>query len=547
MTLQIRKILIYGNNNSRREVAFRIGSLNIVTGGSRTGKSALLGIIDYVWGRDECTIPEGPVRRTVAWYGLLLDRDGEGIFIARRNPAVGARSSDEFHFQRSLDDAPASMQELGKNITAEALKATLGDLLGISQNEFRPPDGATRAPIPASSRHAILFCLQNQDEIASRTALFHRQAEPFLPQAIKDTLPYFLGAMDARAFGLQLQLDDALRQYKRLLKELATARASDDAVHSRAQSLIAEAKRVQLLPSDAAAANRTEVFRLLEQARQNGERPDALVLTDPEADIASLQDQRRELRASIRAKQEQIQELERLRDEASGFSREAAEHKARLSSLELVRARDSHDPETCPLCSSLIQRPTPKLAEIAGALSQIREQLDAVTRERPQIDSRHAQLREEKARIEESLRENHRQMSERVQESARLQDQQALFLEQARALGRIGLYIETSQDIDPASGLTERVTALSAQIAELERQLDPEALDERVTTALNIVSQYMTEIARALALEHGDQNIRLDRKRLTIVADTINGPIPLSQIGSGENWIGYHGAIAESW
>ena len=35
-------------------------------------------------------------------------------------------------------------------------------------------------------------------------------------------------------------------------------------------------------------------------------------------------------------------------------------------------------------------------------------------------------------------------------------------------------------------------------------------------------------------------NFGLDRKKLTIVADTLNGPIPLSQIGSGENWIGYH-------
>ena len=540
MTLQIRKILIYGTNGKRREVDFEIGKLNIITGGSGTGKSALLGIIDFVWGRDECTIPEGPVRRTADWYGLLLDRDGEGLFLARRNPPIGARTSDEFHFIRPITNAPETMQGRGKNITADALKATLGDLLGIAQNEFRPPEGSTRHPTPASARHAIIFCLQNQDEIASRTALFHRQAEPFLPQAIKDTLPYFLGAMDTRAFALQLQLEEARRQLRRLSKELAAERASDDEVQTRAQALIAEAKRVQLLPPDAIASGRTSALALLEDARRRGERPDALILTDPEADILALQERRRELRASLRSLQEQRQELDQLLHDAAGFTKEAAEQKARLSTLQLVIDNPVHDAETCPVCSSRLDKLTPTVADISAALGQIRGQLDAVSREQPQIEKRRAELREAIGRVEDQLRENHRAMEERGRENARLQSQQELFLEQARALGRIGLYLETSLEADGRGGLSDRIQSLNAQIAELEHSLDPEALEERVITALNLVSLYMTEIATQLNLEHGKQSIRLDRKKLTIVADTIDGPIPLSQIGSGENWIGYH-------
>jgi prefoldin subunit 5 len=540
VSVQIRKILIYGTNGERRDVELNIGKLNIITGGSRTGKSALLGIIDFVWGRDECTIPEGPVRRTADWYGLLLDRDGEGIFLARRNPPIGASTSDEFHFVRPVSDAPDTMQGRTKNITADGLKATLGELLGISQNEFRPPEGSTRHPTPASARHAIIFCLQNQDEIASRTALFHRQAEPFLPQAIKDTLPYFLGAMDTRAFALQLQLDDARRQLRRLAKELAAERASDDEVQTRAQALIAEAKRVQLLPPDAAASGRNAALALLEDARRRGEQSDALVLTDPEADVVALQERRRELRASLRSLQDQRQELDQLLHDAAGFTKEAAEQRARLSALHLVRDNPIHDAETCPVCSSRLDKLTPTVADISAAFGQIRGQLEAVSREQPQVEKRRAEIREAIGRVEDQLRENHRAMEDRGRENARLQSQQALFLEQARALGRIGLYLETSLDVDGPGGLSERVDALNAQVAELERSLDPEALEERVITALNLVSLYMTEIATQLKLEHGSQSIRLDRKKLTIVADTIDGPIPLSQIGSGENWIGYH-------
>jgi len=56
VTLQIRSISIFSNDGKRRDVNFKLGALNIVTGASKTGKSALLDIVDYCWGRRECTI-----------------------------------------------------------------------------------------------------------------------------------------------------------------------------------------------------------------------------------------------------------------------------------------------------------------------------------------------------------------------------------------------------------------------------------------------------------------------------------------------------------
>lgn len=541
MTLQLRKILVYGRNDERREVAFELAKLNIVTGGSKTGKSALLEIIDYVWGRDDYTIPVGPVQATAAWYGLLLDRDGEGIFIARRNVEIGhPRGSDEFHFMRTVIDAPATAKDLRKNITSDALRATLGELLGILQNELRPPQGATRSPTSASAGNAIFFCLQNQNEIANKWTLFHRQAEPYLPQQIKDTMPYFLGAIDERAFALQLRLDEDRRQYRRLSKELIAARQTDDDVLTRAQALLEEARRLQLVPASVVPTDKAGILQLLEQARQRGERPDTLVFSDPEIDVATLQDERRRLRTGLRSVDEQLLELDRLQKDAAGFDHEAAEQKARLSSLNLVRGRPEHDPNLCPLCSSSLSTPTPQLTQLKQALTQIETQLDAVHREQPQIENRKSELRKEKLLLEDSLRDNHRRIQERVRESARLKSQQELFLEQARALGRIGFYLETSISIESDGGLEDRVERLAAQIAELERQLDPEGVQERLTSALNLASDYITEIAKELNCEHSDERIRLDLKKLTIVADTLNGPIPLTQIGSGENWVGYH-------
>jgi hypothetical protein len=50
----------------------------------------------------------------------------------------------------------------------------------------------------------------------------------------------------------------------------------------------------------------------------------------------------------------------------------------------------------------------------------------------------------------------------------------------------------------------------------------------------------MSAFAESLDLEHSGSELRLDLKKLTVVADTLDGPIPLNRMGSGENWVGYH-------
>src|SRR4051794_22804025 len=91
MSLQLRAVAIYSHDDQVRIVKFRLGALNIVTGASKTGKSALLDIVDYCWGRGECTVAEGEIRKKTSWFALHLDKAGEPIFLARRNPGPAGR------------------------------------------------------------------------------------------------------------------------------------------------------------------------------------------------------------------------------------------------------------------------------------------------------------------------------------------------------------------------------------------------------------------------------------------------------------------------
>jgi hypothetical protein len=151
-----------------------------------------------------------------------------------------------------------------------------------------------------------------------------------------------------------------------------------------------------------------------------------------------------------------------------------------------------------------------------------------------------AALLREETQLQDRLRENQLRISTRMRENEILRVQQESFVLQARAIGKITQYVETAEIGQSTSGLQNSVDIARAHVAVLEQELDPETIRERLSTFLNIIGAYMTTYSNALNLEHHGSHLRLDIRNLTVVADTLDGPVPLFRMGSGENWVGYH-------
>ena len=89
-------------------------------------------------------------------------------------------------------------------------------------------------------------------------------------------------------------------------------------------------------------------------------------------------------------------------------------------------------------------------------------------------------------------------------------------------------------------GVDALIAEARQRVDVLAEHVNAQDVEERVYTFLNLIADHMTQHATTLDLEHADGRIRLDLKRLSVVAETVAGPIPLNRIGSGENWVGYH-------
>lgn len=86
MKFQIKSVILWPRDTSKmlRRVDFRCGQLNVISGVSRTGKSAIIPIIDYCLGSDKCTIPTGIIRDSTEWFGIIvMTNEGEKLFARR--------------------------------------------------------------------------------------------------------------------------------------------------------------------------------------------------------------------------------------------------------------------------------------------------------------------------------------------------------------------------------------------------------------------------------------------------------------------------------
>ena len=95
---------------------------------------------------------------------------------------------------------------------------------------------------------------------------------------------------------------------------------------------------------------------------------------------------------------------------------------------------------------------------------------------------------------------------------------------------------------DQIEPLKHELATLGERADVLTEELDPETLRSAVESQLAIVSRRMTALARELPLEHSEHGVRIDPQRLTVVADTLQGPayMDAGAIGSGMSWVGYH-------
>jgi hypothetical protein len=538
--VQLLAIVLYSIWGERRILELRPGSLNVVTGQSKTGKSALLDIVEFCLGRPTVTMPVGPITTTISWYAVLVQLPGGGrAFAARPSARQGAASTQQGMLELGGDDLEAlEFGALKVNADARSVRSQLGVMIGIAENRQGLDAGSPRTGLEANLSHALFLCLQGQSEIANRSLLFHRQGEEGITSALQETIPYFLGAVPADHARKRQLLEAARRDLRRAESELQAAEQRADSQDVSVRAAVAEAYAAGLV-DQSVYPDRGSALQALAIA-VSSDTAESVLDDEIQDRLAALENQRSDLRGQLR-------EASELRNLLLAQGRgEVTYHDAvisqvdRLSSINILPAAPQDDGSHCPICGSVLSELDATSADLQSALLQVRAQLADLEAARPR-------LREALGQIDDRLAEMRDELRALEQTAAQLATSAAPALptrpeERAFSRGRLDVLLQSLRPVDASMllQLRQRVSGLGASIERLEAELNPDNEREELTSRLLAVGADMTAWATQLQLEHAGGGVWLDLRRLTVVADTQSGPAPMSRIGSAENWIGYH-------
>jgi hypothetical protein len=540
--LQIEAFVLYHRTIAEPRVLPLKPGLNVLTGWRSTGKSSLIEIVDYCFGRKTLTVSAGKIRQTVAWYGLVLRNDDKFAFSGRPAPTEGHATSSEALFLPLSSAAAPDRSVLRGNCNVEELRSELSAFAGFADTQFSPPESAVRPKLNLHIAHALPVSLQDEEDIDSKSRLFHRGQDREVMQSLRDTFPYMVGAADADAPVLRGRLSELrseVRRIDRSLDRLASASSETDERGLTLLVLAGEAGLAQSPDLDTEPPAPSDILAALRSAvAQDPEGPTSF---PPTGEAERLLDQRRALYEQLRAAQRDEALLRDFGTDRDAFSVETNEQRARLATIGLLG--DSDDVSRCPVCDSELEVPDHNAAHFVDQLRSLERDLHGVA----EMEPRTRKALEEAASSVASLSEQIRTVTGALNDLERQerQSRQALTLSarRARTQGLIEEFLRsTPQEASTEqAALKERRAVVQAEIEELSAKVDSEVEQEKLDGALAIIGADMTDLARRLRLEHSEGQVRLRLTQTTLVITTLDGrSFPLQSIGGAGTRVGYH-------
>lgn len=535
--MKIRSIHIYSHSGQRRDLQFNENGLNVITGRSSTGKSAISEIIEYCMGRSSFNVPEGIIRDKVAWFAVLYQFENEQVLVAKPSPTMGFSSCSTVMLRRGTLLQIPDIDELTINADDDSVVELLSRLLGIPENQTEVALEHSRNSFNVNVKHTFYYLFQKQGLVANKDQLFYRQNEQYQPQAIRDSLPILLGVSSNNRFELESKLRLAQRDLKISNKKLEFARNAMNTSQEQAISLCSEARAVGVISQSYESFNANEVIDVLELAQS------WTPMTPPQDDgsrISNLEDELFQLRQLRRDVQVRIDAARQFSKRTGGYENEAGEQISRLSSIKAFPKNPESGEWQWPFSEENLSLDSPIAATLLNELKSLDKELRVATGQRPKLEAYLAELDAEVNKIAELIKSKESELSSAISANEYIAQMNSRNTAAARVVGRISMFLETLLPNEQLTRLEEENRRYVNKVRLLEQQIGADDSNERLYSILNNVSAQVSRYIQKFNAEFSLYPARLNLQQLTIVFDRPERSVPMSRTGGGENHLAYH-------
>lgn len=545
MFFQIRSIVLWPRNPAfgPRRLRFDLGKVNVISGASRTGKSAVIPIIDYCLGSSTCSIPVNTIRKYCEWFGVIVATDQGDKLLARREPGAQRSTDDMFLMEAdSITDIP---QRIAKNTNADAVKRLLDDLAGLSKLDFTGGEESVGFDGRPSFRDLSAFTFQPQNIVANPDVLFFKTNTYEHREKLRKIFPYVLGAVTPGLMAKQFELARARLELRRKERELKDAEQVSARWLADLTAKFSEAQELGLTPKPEQAPTRGQMIELLEEVVARTDLTlsvSTATISEALRELSGLETEERDVSRELTTLRHRLEEMNRMRvgvdqyDAAIGLQR----GRLQLSNWLVAHTDGATD---CPMCGSYTESARNKLEVLSARLQEVEAEA-GVDKEVPAAFDRELhRVTTELGQATERLRSvqtRKRALSGRSKEAS---ERQFAAKKAERFVGNLESALDLHRRLGSDSELVEEVAKLRGTVQKLEIELREQDVESRKRRALQAVNTHAGRLLPFLDIENPDDPISLEINDLTIKVRGVDRDDYLSEIGSGSNWLSYHLAM----
>lgn len=541
MNARVLHIGVVDYDGKTHGVSFEPG-VNVITGRSSTGKSALIEIFDYCFGSSEFTVPVGVITETAALYFVVMQVKSSFVVLARRpNDSKGFfREEADIDMVERLDAFCLNFFEEQYFLPGGEFRAQLTTAFDVTVVDVdADPDARSRrrhnrrASAP-SARSFTSFMLQHQNLVANKHAVFYRFDQLQKREQAIEHLKVFLGFADQEYFLKAQELTKKERELRQL--ELSLPKRSDevDRVADDITDLVREYESAT--GRDCPVSVRDLISKPVSSLR---------LLREKKLEIAEESDRHASMRE--RAKDALRQHTTALRRHqqrlaAINHSIEFAQQYSRDTETTITPGEIDIRVSSCPFCGTQHNGMEIEANRLADAVNWLNNELScSLQRIRGLEEDKRRAIQDVTAEQTQVLR--CKRIIERI-------DRQTESISRARTQYELGVeaQLRLEQAIErlavlKAAGTDDRIKELKEEIKKAKRDLDENyKMEQKLQEAEKRIGEHLFEIGKRFEFETTYTPIRLrfDLETFDLWHEAGSEKIYLRSMGSGANWLGCH-------
>jgi hypothetical protein len=542
MYFQLRKLILWPRSGAApRIVNFEPGVVNVISGASKTGKSAVIPIIDYCLGSDKCAIPVGVIRENCSWFGVLIDTLEGQKLLARREPGDQQSTGDMVLVEAAEVEIPETIADKTTNV--DTVKRTMNRLAGLTELDFEPgtENGFKFRP---SFRDLMAFTFQPQNVVANPDVMFFKADTTEHREKLKTIFPYVLGAVTAKVLRARFEIDRLQRILRRKEAELRAIVSATSAWRAEAEAWLRQAVELGLVdPASEVPKDWADVVDLLRRVSASNAilaRPSMAGIDVVLTRLEELRARESELALRLTEHRQRLNELRRLVESSEAYGDAMRIQRDRLGLSTWLRELtvESSDPLV-----ALGDGGRDKILALCDNLDGLEIRLRTQPALSNTLDKEIIRQRGSAETVLTDLNEVRGEIAALEQDSDAAREELNRFDRLERFLGRLEQALQLYDRADQSSDLRQEVAQLQAEIVALQRNVSEAEIQRKLLNALTRIAHQANRLVPQLDAEWPNAPIRLLIEDLTVKVLRGTREDYLWEIGSGANWLAYHVAL----